>query len=67
MQTSVLELWELCAKATGYFGKPNFAPARAGELQANALDASFPEQSLLTERENREFTAYLSFSLQYVR
>ncbi|MFA5889551.1 MAG: GDP-mannose 4,6-dehydratase [Actinomycetota bacterium] len=46
VQTSVLELWELCAASTGYRGKPNFAPARAGELQANCLDASRARRDL---------------------
>jgi UDP-glucose 4-epimerase len=39
-ETSVLELWRVCAKVTGYGREPIFAPARAGELQRNCLDWS---------------------------
>jgi UDP-glucose 4-epimerase len=40
IETSVLDLVEGLAKATGKRIEPQFAPARAGELQASALDAS---------------------------
>jgi len=38
-QTSVSELWRACASVTGYRGEPRHEAPRAGELQANALDA----------------------------
>ncbi len=40
VETSVRELWEECARITGTTGEPVLAPARPGELQRNALDAS---------------------------
>lgn len=40
VETSVLDLWRVCAKVTGYARDPIFAPARRGELQRNCLDAS---------------------------
>lgn len=40
VETSVLDLWHACAKATGFSGTARFAPARPGELEANALDPS---------------------------
>jgi len=40
IETSVLDLVEGLAAATGTTIVPRFAPARAGELQASALDAS---------------------------
>jgi UDP-glucose 4-epimerase len=40
VETSVLDLVDGLAKATGKRIEPQFAPARAGELQASALDAS---------------------------
>ena len=36
--TSVLELFKACARTAGYKGKPDFGPARVGELQASVLD-----------------------------
>ena len=37
-ETTVLELWESCAKASGYGGEVRFADPRLGELQRIALD-----------------------------
>jgi UDP-glucose 4-epimerase len=38
VETSVLQLYEAIARATGYTPAARFAPARAGELQRSALD-----------------------------
>ena len=38
IQTSVLDLHHVVAVAAGALDEPEFAPARTGELQANALD-----------------------------
>jgi UDP-glucose 4-epimerase len=40
VETTVLELWESCARAAGYRGDARFAPKRAGELERIALDWS---------------------------
>ena len=40
VETSVNELWKLCASAAAYDGDPAYAPARAGELARNALDTT---------------------------
>jgi UDP-glucose 4-epimerase len=40
VETSVLELWRLCAKVTSYTHEPRYAEARPGELQRSSLDAS---------------------------
>ncbi len=37
-ETTVLELWEACARASRYTGEVRFAEARLGELQRIALD-----------------------------
>jgi len=37
-ETTVTELWEICAKTTGYGGEVRYAEARLGELQRIALD-----------------------------
>src|SRR5437763_915178 len=39
VETSVLQLYDLMARLTGYREPPNFAPPRAGELERSALDA----------------------------
>jgi UDP-glucose 4-epimerase len=38
VETTVMELWEGCARATGYTGEMNFAPKRLGELERISLD-----------------------------
>jgi UDP-glucose 4-epimerase len=38
VETTVLELWDSCARAAGYGGAVRFAEARLGELQRIALD-----------------------------
>jgi UDP-glucose 4-epimerase len=38
IETTVLELWESCARSAGYGGEVRFAPPRLGELQRIALD-----------------------------
>jgi UDP-glucose 4-epimerase len=45
-QTSVLELYEALRAVTGFGDEPTFAPERAGELRAIALDCSRAEQVL---------------------
>ena len=40
IETSVLELWRICAKATDYGLEATFAPPRTGELQRSSLDAT---------------------------
>jgi len=40
VETSVLELFDLVAAATGYEGVPSMQPARGGELRRSALDAT---------------------------
>ena len=40
VETTVIELWESCARAAGYNGEMRFAPHRPGELQRIALDAA---------------------------
>jgi UDP-glucose 4-epimerase len=37
-ETTVLDLWEGCARAAGYGGEVRFAPKRLGELERIALD-----------------------------
>jgi UDP-glucose 4-epimerase len=37
-ETTVLELWEACARAAGYRGEVRFAPKRLGELERISLD-----------------------------
>ena len=44
--TSVLELFKACARTTGYKGKPDFRPERAGELQASVLDVALAHKLL---------------------
>ncbi len=44
--TSVLDLYRLCAHAAGVDDEPNFAPARAGDLQRSVIDASRAEREL---------------------
>jgi len=38
VETTVLELWEACARAAGYEGEVRFAPKRLGELERISLD-----------------------------
>jgi UDP-glucose 4-epimerase len=49
IETSVLDLWRLCAKVTGYGLDASFAAPRAGELQRSALDASRARRDLRWE------------------
>ena len=46
VETSVIELWESCARAAGYEGEMRFAPKRAGELERIALDWSRARRTL---------------------
>jgi UDP-glucose 4-epimerase len=46
LQTSVLELYDALRAATGFGAEPTFAPPRAGELQAIALDCALAEHAL---------------------
>jgi len=38
LETTVIELWESCARAVGHTGEMRFAPHRPGELERIALD-----------------------------
>jgi UDP-glucose 4-epimerase len=40
VRTSIRDVYELCARATGYERDPIMAPARVGEVRHSALDAS---------------------------
>ncbi|MGH3040877.1 MAG: NAD-dependent epimerase/dehydratase family protein [Gaiellaceae bacterium] len=44
--TSVLDLFEVCRRASGVDVEPVFDPPRLGELQRSVLDASFAEREL---------------------
>ena len=46
VETTVVELWESCARAAGYAGEMRFAPHRPGELQRIALDWSRAQKRL---------------------
>jgi UDP-glucose 4-epimerase len=46
VETSVLELLDICRRAAGMDAEPTFAPARAGELQRSVLDPTFAERQL---------------------
>jgi UDP-glucose 4-epimerase len=46
VETTVLELWDSCAKASGYTGEVRFAPPRLGELERIALDFSRAKRKL---------------------
>jgi UDP-glucose 4-epimerase len=46
VETSVLELHELCGRVTGRGSEPQFAPARAGDLLRSVLDPGLAEREL---------------------
>lgn len=46
VETSVLELYEACAKAAGVAAEPTFEPARLGDLRRSALDVSRAAEEL---------------------
>jgi UDP-glucose 4-epimerase len=46
IETSVLELYELCSKVAGVDREPQFAPARLGELQRSVLDPELASREL---------------------
>jgi UDP-glucose 4-epimerase len=46
VETSVLELWDGCARATAYPGEVSFAPKRLGELERISLDWSRARKKL---------------------
>ena len=46
IETTLLELWDACARATGYDGEVRFAPPRPGELQRIALDFTRAKKKL---------------------
>ncbi|MEX0826309.1 MAG: GDP-mannose 4,6-dehydratase [Acidimicrobiia bacterium] len=46
VETSVLTLYEVLAGITGYPTKPEFAPAKPGEIQRSVLDASRAKKEL---------------------
>jgi UDP-glucose 4-epimerase len=46
VETTVRELWEACARASGYAGAVRFAPKRTGELERIALDSSRAKKKL---------------------
>jgi UDP-glucose 4-epimerase len=45
-ETSVLELHELCRRASGTEGEPEFAPERLGEIRRSVLDPTHAERDL---------------------
>ena len=45
-ETAILELHELCRRASGTEGEPEFAPERLGEIQRSILDATHGEEGL---------------------
>jgi UDP-glucose 4-epimerase len=45
-ETSVVELWELCARIAGSEAKAEHAPARLGELQRSSLDPELAAREL---------------------
>jgi UDP-glucose 4-epimerase len=45
-ETTVLELWDGCARAAGYGGEMRFAPKRLGELERISLDWSRAKRKL---------------------
>ena len=46
VETTVVELWEGCARAAGYSGEMRFAPKRLGELERISLDWSRAKRKL---------------------
>jgi UDP-glucose 4-epimerase len=46
VETSVVELYELCRRVAGSDTEPEFAPARLGELQRSVLDRGLAEREL---------------------
>lgn len=46
IETSVLELWDACARATDYRGAVRFEPPRLGELERIALDFARAKKKL---------------------
>jgi UDP-glucose 4-epimerase len=46
IETSVLELYDLCRRVAGVDVEPEMAPARLGELERSVLDASLAEREL---------------------
>jgi len=46
IETSVLDLYDLCRKVTGVELEPEMAPARLGEIERSVLDASEAEREL---------------------
>jgi UDP-glucose 4-epimerase len=46
VETSVLELFEACRRASGVDAEPEFAPPRPGELQRSVLDVSLAAGAL---------------------
>jgi UDP-glucose 4-epimerase len=45
-ETAILELHELCRRASGTEGEPEFAPERLGEIQRSILDATHGGEGL---------------------
>jgi UDP-glucose 4-epimerase len=46
IETSVLELYDICRRVAGVDVEPEMAPARLGELERSVLDASLAEREL---------------------
>jgi UDP-glucose 4-epimerase len=46
LETNMLELWDACARSTGWSGEVRFAPPRLGELERIALDWSRAKRKL---------------------
>jgi UDP-glucose 4-epimerase len=46
LETSVLELFDLCRRVAGAEMEPEMAPARLGELERSVLDTSLAKQKL---------------------
>ena len=46
METTIVELHDLCRRASGTEGEPVFAPERLGEIRRSVLDATRGEQGL---------------------
>ena len=46
METTIVELHDLCRRASGTEGEPVFAPERLGEIRRSVLDATRGAQGL---------------------
>ena len=46
METTIVELHDLCRRASGTEGEPVFAPERMGEIRRSVLDATYGAQGL---------------------